>query len=164
VSLTIQKTPWGFTKPNPRSFPQLNSARGGGKGEGAYWRRDCSGEVVEDVGEVATVTLVCWSSPGMVRVGQSMCAGGGARRRRGIRPTHGEIAQTSESRGFTGGQGSCRRKELKNGSPSSSVYVRWRAAEIRRRWSRCSGEVGPRSLLGEASRLHRDTIERLGWG
>jgi hypothetical protein len=132
VSLTIQKTPWGFTKPNPRSFPQLNSARGGGKGGGAYRRRDCTGEVVEDVGEVATVTLVCGSSPGMVGVGRSTCAGGGSRRRRGIRPAHSKIAQSSESRGFTGGQGSRRRKELKNGLPGSLVYVRWLAAEVRR--------------------------------
>jgi hypothetical protein len=133
VSLTIQKTPWGFTKPNLRSFPQLNSARGGGKGRGAYRRRDCSGEVVEDIGEVATVTMVCGPSPGMVGVGRSTCAGKGARRRRGIRPAYGEIAQSSESRGFTGGQGSRRRKELKNGPLGSSIYVRWRAAEVRRR-------------------------------
>jgi hypothetical protein len=89
--------------------------------------------VVEDVGEVATVTLVCGSSPGMVGVGRSTCAGGGARRWQGIRPAHGEIALSSESRGFTGGQGSRRRKELKNGSPGSLVYVRWRAADVRRR-------------------------------
>jgi hypothetical protein len=118
--------------------------------------------VVEDVGDVAMVTLVCGSSSGMVGVGRSTCAGGGARRRQGIRPAHDEIAQTSESRGFTGGQGSHRHKELKNGSPGSSVYVRWRAAEVRRWRYRCSGEVEPRSLLEEASRLHEDTIQRLG--
>jgi hypothetical protein len=28
------ETPWGFAKPNPRSFSQLNSTRGGGKAEG----------------------------------------------------------------------------------------------------------------------------------
>jgi hypothetical protein len=121
VSLTIQKTPWGFTKPSPRSFPQLNSARGGGKGGGAFRRCDCSGEVVEDIGEIATVILVCGSSPGMVEVGGSTCAGRGAHRRRGIRPAQGKIAQSSESRGFTRGQGSRRRKELKNGSPGSLV-------------------------------------------
>jgi hypothetical protein len=90
--------------------------------------------VVEDVGEVATVTLVCGSSPGTVGLGRSTCAGGGAHRRRGIRPAHGEIAQSSESRGFTVGQGSRRRKELKNGSHGSSVYVRWRATEVQRQW------------------------------
>jgi hypothetical protein len=80
------KTPWGFAKPNPRSFSQSNSTRGGGKGRGAYRRRDCSGEVVEGVGEVVTVTPICGSSPGIVRVGRSTCAGGGAHRRRGLRP------------------------------------------------------------------------------
>jgi hypothetical protein len=49
-------------------------------GGGAYRRRDCSGEVVEGVGEVVMVTLMCGSSPGMVEVGRSTCAGGGARR------------------------------------------------------------------------------------
>jgi hypothetical protein len=52
-------------------LPQLNSARGGGKGGGAYRRRGCSGEVVEGVGEVVTVTLMCGSSPGIVGVGRS---------------------------------------------------------------------------------------------
>jgi hypothetical protein len=80
-ALTVQKTPWVFAKPIPRSFSQLNSTRSGGKGGGAYRRRDCSGEVVEGVGEVVTVTPMCRSSPGMVRVGRSTCAGGGARRR-----------------------------------------------------------------------------------
>jgi hypothetical protein len=70
VPLTIQKTPGGFTKSNPRSFPQLNSSRGGGKGGGAYRRRDCCGEVVESAGEVVTVTLRCGLSPGMVGVGR----------------------------------------------------------------------------------------------
>ena len=63
------------------------------KGGGAYRRRDCSGEVVEGVGEVLTVTLMCGSSPAMVGVGRSTCAGGRARRRRGFRPTHGAIVQ-----------------------------------------------------------------------
>jgi hypothetical protein len=71
----------GFTKPNPRSFPQLSSFRSGGKGGGAYQRRGCSGEVVEGVGEVVTVTSMCGSSPGMVGVGRSTCTGRGARRR-----------------------------------------------------------------------------------
>jgi hypothetical protein len=132
VPLTIQKTPWGFTKPNPRSFPQLNSAHGGGKGGGAYRRRGCSGEVVEGVGEVVTVTSMCGSSPGMVRVGQSTCAGGGARRRRGLQPIQGCRVQLNRSASFTRCQGRHGCEELKNGSPDSSVYVRWRATEVRR--------------------------------
>jgi hypothetical protein len=51
-----------------------------------------------------------------------------------------------------GGQGSRRRKQLDNGVPGSPVYARWRAAEVRRGWSRCSGEAGSRFLLGKASR------------
>jgi hypothetical protein len=54
------------------------------KGGGAYWRRDCSGEVVKGVGEVLTVMSMCGSSPAMVGVGRSTCAGGRARRRRGL--------------------------------------------------------------------------------
>jgi hypothetical protein len=57
-------------------FSQLNSTRGGGKGGGAYWRRDCSDEVADGVGEVVTVTPMCGSSPGMVGVGRSTCTGG----------------------------------------------------------------------------------------
>jgi hypothetical protein len=78
VSLTVQKTPWGSTKPNSRSFPQIKQFRGGGKGEGAYRRRDYSGEVVEGVGEVLRVTAMCGSPSGMVGVGRSTCVGGGA--------------------------------------------------------------------------------------
>ena len=72
----------GFAKPNPWSFSQLNNTRD----RVAYWRRDCSGEVVGDVGEVLRVTSMCGSPSGMVGVGRSTCAGGGARRRRGVWP------------------------------------------------------------------------------
>jgi hypothetical protein len=71
------------------------------KGGGAYRRRDCSGEVVEGVGEVLTVTPMCGSSPAMVEVGRSTCAGGQARRRRGFRPAHGAIVQLVSSGGST---------------------------------------------------------------
>jgi hypothetical protein len=54
------------------------------RGGGAYRRRDCSGEVAEDVGEVLRVTTMCVSPSGMVRVGRSTCAGGDAHRWRGI--------------------------------------------------------------------------------
>jgi hypothetical protein len=103
VSLTLQKTPWDSTKPNPRSFSQLNSARGGGKGGGAYWRQDSSGGVSREVGEVTAVTSMCGLPSEVAGAGGSTHAGGGDRRRRGIRPNHSEIAQSSESRGFMGG-------------------------------------------------------------
>jgi hypothetical protein len=71
------------------------------KGRGAYRRRDYSGEVVEGVGEVLTVTPMCGSSPAMVGVGWSTCAGGRAHRRRGFRHAHGAIVQLVSSRGST---------------------------------------------------------------
>jgi hypothetical protein len=80
------ENPLGSSKPNPRSFPQINSTSGRGKGGGAYRRRDCSGEVVEGVGEVVRVMAMCGSPSGMVGVGWSTCAGGGAHRWRGVRP------------------------------------------------------------------------------
>jgi hypothetical protein len=69
---------------------------------GAYRWRGCSGEVVEDVGEVSRVTVMCGSPSGMVGVGRSTCAGGDARRRRGIQPTHGAIGQLNGSESFMG--------------------------------------------------------------
>jgi hypothetical protein len=71
-------------------------------GGGAYRQRGCSGEVVEDVGEVLRITTMCGSPSGMVGVGRSTCASGDARRRQGIRPTHGTIVQSNESESFTG--------------------------------------------------------------
>jgi hypothetical protein len=147
VPLTIQNTPWGSSEHNPRSFPQLNSTRGGGKGRGAYRRRDCSGEVVEGVGEVLRVTAMCGSPSGIVGVGRPTCAGGGARRRRGVRPSQGTIGQSNGSVSFTRDQGRCVREELKNDSPDCSVYVRRRATKVRRGRSWFSGEV----LLGPSA-------------
>jgi hypothetical protein len=72
------------------------------KDGGAYRRRDCSGEVVEGVGEVSTVTPMCGSSPAMVEVGRSTCVGGRTRQRRGFRPAHGAIVHLNGSESFTG--------------------------------------------------------------
>ena len=151
VSLTVQKTPWGSSKPNPRSLPQFNSSRGGRKGGGAYRRRDCSGEVVEGEGEVLRVTAMCGSPSGMVGVGRSTCAGGGARRRRGVRPIQGIIDQSNGPESFTRYQGRCVREELKNDSPDCSVYARRRAAEVRRGRSWFSSEVLPGPRVCQAS-------------
>jgi hypothetical protein len=78
-SLTLQKTPrvLQILTRGPSSI--LNSNRGGKKGGGAYRRRDCSGEVVEDVGEVSGITTVCGSSSEIAGVGRSTHAGGDAR-------------------------------------------------------------------------------------
>jgi hypothetical protein len=114
--VTVQKTPWVLLILTRGPSPNLNSTHGGRKGEGAYRRRYCSSEVAEGVGEVLRVTAMCGSLSGMVGVGRSACAGGGARRRRGVRPIQGTIDQSNGSESFTRDQGRCVREELKNGS------------------------------------------------
>jgi hypothetical protein len=101
------------------------------RGGGAYRRQDCSGEVVEDIREVLRVTAMCGSPSGMVGVGRSTCAGGDARRRRGILPAHGAIVQVNRSESFAGGQEGQGCKELENGSPDCSAHERRRASEVR---------------------------------
>jgi hypothetical protein len=81
--------------------------------------------------EVLRVTAMCGSPSGMVGVGRSACAGGGARRRRGVRPIQGAIDQPNGSESFTRDQGRGVREELKNGSPECLVYACKRAAEVR---------------------------------
>jgi hypothetical protein len=88
--------------------------------------------VVEGVGEVLRVTAMCGSPSGMVGVGQSTCAGGGAHQRRGARPIQGTIDQLNGLESFTMDQGRCVREELKNGSPDCSVSARRRVAEVQR--------------------------------
>jgi hypothetical protein len=170
VSLPVQKTPGVPLNITRGPSPKLNSTRGGGKGGGAYRRRDCSGEVAECVGEVLRVTAMCGSPSGMVRVGQSTCAGEGARRWRGVRPIQGTIDQLDGSESFTRDQGRCVCEELMNDSPGCSVYARRRAAEVRRGRSWFSGEVlpGPRAweasqALGEAIRAAGVAWKRLEW-
>jgi hypothetical protein len=102
------------------------------RGGGAYRRRDYSGEVVEDVGEAPRVTAKCGSPSGMVGVGRSTCAGGDARRRRGIRPAHGAIVQVNRSESFARGQEGQWCKELENGSPDFSAHTWRQATEVRR--------------------------------
>jgi hypothetical protein len=132
------------------------------KGGGAYRRRDCSGEVVEGVGEVLTVTPMCGSSPVMVGVGRSTCTGGRARRRRGHRPIQGGTVQLNGSESFTRGQGRHSREELENGSPDVLVHARWRVIEVRRGRFCFSGEAMPRLKLGEASQGLGEAIQGLG--
>jgi hypothetical protein len=108
--------------------------------------------VVKGVGEVLRVTAMCGSPSGMVGVDRSTCAGGGAHRRRGVRPIQGTIDQSNGSESFTRNQGRCVCEELKNESPDCSVYARKRAAEVRRGRSWFSGEVLPGLRAWEASR------------
>jgi hypothetical protein len=102
------------------------------RGGGAYRRRDCSGEVVEGIGEVRRVTAMCGSPSGMVRVGRPTSAGGGARRRRGVWPNQGTIGQSNGPGSFTRDQGRRVHDEFENDSPDGSVYARRRATEVRR--------------------------------
>jgi hypothetical protein len=96
---------------------------------------------------------MCGSPSGMVGVGRSTCAGGGARRRRGVRSNQGTIDQSNGSESFTRDQGRCVCEELKNNSPDCSVYVRRRAGEVRRGRSWFSGEVLLSPRAWEASRV-----------
>jgi hypothetical protein len=117
------------------------------KGEGAYQRPGCSGEGSGEVQGSLAITSWYGSSAMVVGAGWSTCAGGGARRRRGIWPAHGTIVQLNGSGSFTRGQGRHVREEFGNGSPDCSVYTRLRATEVRRGRSWVSGEVlsGPRT-------------------
>jgi hypothetical protein len=126
---------------NLRSFPNGTVAAEEERGGGAYRRRDCSGEVVEDEGEVLRITAMCGSPSGMVGVGRSTGAGGGARRRRGVRPNQGTIGQSNGSSSFTRDQGRCMCKESENDSLDCPIYARRWATEVRRGRSCVSGEV-----------------------
>jgi hypothetical protein len=121
-------------------------------GGGAYRRRGCSGEGSGEVRGSLMITSRCGSSAVVVGVGQSTCASGGARRRRGIRPAHGAIVQLNGSGSFTRGQGRHVREEFENGSPDFSVYARLRATEVRRGRSWVSGEALPGLRTWKASR------------
>jgi hypothetical protein len=104
----------------------------------------------------------------MVGVGRSTCAGGGARRRRGVRPNQGTIGQSNGSASFTRDQGRCVFKESENDSLDCSVHARRRATEVRRGRSWASGEVlsGLRTWKasrdnGEANRVAGAAWKRL---
>jgi hypothetical protein len=164
VSLTDQKTPWVLLILTRGPSPKSNSTRGRRKGGGAYRRRECSSEVAEGVGEVLRVTAMCGLPPGMVGVGRSTCAGGGALRWRGVRPIQGTIDQSNRFESFTRDQGRCLCEELTNGSPDCSVYARRRAAEVRRGRSWFSSEVLPCSRAWEASQALGEANRAAGHG
>jgi hypothetical protein len=149
-------------KSNPQSFPLWNSDRVGGKGGEAYRWRDCSGEVVEGVGEVLTVTPMCGSSLAMVGVGRSTCAGGRARRRRGIWPAHGAIVQLVSSGGSTRWCRDGLRKGFENGVETYRVHVCWWAEEVRRGWFGVSGDALPGPRTWGASRASSKTNRAAG--
>jgi hypothetical protein len=139
------------------------------KGGGADRRRGCSGEGSGEVRGSLAITSRYGSSAMVVGVGRSACAGGGARRRRGIRPAHGAIIQSNGPMSFTRDQGRYACEEFENGSPDCSVYARPWAIEVRRGRSRVSSEVlsGLRTwkaswATGEANRVTGTAWK--GWG
>jgi hypothetical protein len=103
------------------------------KGGGAYRRRGCSGEGLGEVRESLAITSRCGSPAMVVGGGRSTCAGGEARRRRGVLPNQSTIDQLNGSGSFTRDQGKCMREEFENGSPDCSVHARPRATEVRQR-------------------------------
>jgi hypothetical protein len=132
------------------------------KGGGAYRRRGCSGEGSGEVRGSLAITSRCGSSAVVFGVGWSTCAGGGAHRRRVIRPARA-IIQLNGSGSFTRGQGRHAREEFENGSLDCSVYARLRVTEVRRGRSWVSGEAlsGPRTW--KASRATGKLTEWLAW-
>jgi hypothetical protein len=104
----------------------------------------------------------CRSLVVVVEVGQSMRAGGSARRRRGIRPNHGAIVQLNGSGSFTRGQGRHVREEFENGSPDCLVYAWLRATEVRRGRSWVSSEALPGPRTWKASRATTEANRATG--
>jgi hypothetical protein len=145
--MTLQKTPRVLLNRTCDPFPNGTVTAAEEKGGVAYRRRGCSSEGLGEVRGSLAITSRCGSSAVVVGVGRSTCAGGGARRRRGIRPNQGGTVQLNGSRSFTRGQGRHVREEFENGSPDCLVYARLWATEVRRGRSSVSGEAlpGPRT-------------------
>jgi hypothetical protein len=77
----------------------------------------------------------------MAGIGLAACAGGLAHWRCVLRPAHGGRVQLNSTWSFSRCHGCRRRKESMSGLPCSSVYVRRRPVELRRRQSDVFGEV-----------------------
>jgi hypothetical protein len=148
----MHKTPWPLLLLPRGPSPYLNCNHGNKQGGAADRRRRRSGEGQGWLWEVLAVTVRYDLTAVVTEIGRSTCAGGWTRRRRVLRPNHGDIGQSKGTGSFTGcwWVDSC--KELKNNSPWSSVYVHRRSGEVRRPWTGFSGEAKFDSSLGE---LHR---------
>jgi hypothetical protein len=101
-SLTAHKTPWPFLLLPRGPSPYENSNCGRKKGGAAYWQRGRSGEGRGWLREVLAVTARYGSTVVVVGIGRSTCAGGWTRRRRVLRPNHGDIGQSKGTGSFTG--------------------------------------------------------------
>jgi hypothetical protein len=129
-----------------------------------------SGGGLGEVREVLAVTSRGGSPVVMAGIGLAACAGGRAHRRHVLWLAHGGIVQLNSTGSFTACQGCRRHKESTNGLPCSSVYVRRRPVEVRRRQSGVSSEVvlglrarGASLSSGEASRGVRRGGGGLEW-
>jgi hypothetical protein len=131
-SLTSRITPWLFPFLNPRSLLAGTVAVERKSGGAAYRRWERSEGGSGEVQGLLAVTSRGRSPAVMAGVGLTTCVGGRARRRRVLQPAHGGRVQSTHTGSFTRGQWCCRHKELKSGSPCSSVYVRRRSDEVRR--------------------------------
>jgi hypothetical protein len=101
LSLWQFKNPWLlFLLPRGPS-PLLNSTRERKKGGAAYRRRGRSGEGWGLLREVLAVTTRYGSTMVMAEIGRSTCVGGRARRRRVLRPIHGDTGQSKGTESFT---------------------------------------------------------------
>jgi hypothetical protein len=104
------------------------------------------------------VTSMCGSSPGMVGVGRSTCAGGWVRRWRVFRLAHSAIVQLVSLEGFTRWHRGGTWKEFENGAETYPIHIRRWAEEVRRGWIGVSSEAlsglrawGASRVSGEAN-------------
>jgi hypothetical protein len=148
MSLTL-RIPRGFSLSQLELPPHETIAAERKKHGTAYRQRERSGGGLGEVREVLAVTSRGRSPAVVAGIGLAACAGGRARRWRVLRPAHDCIVQLNGTGSFIGGQGCRRHKESTNGLPCSSVYVRRRPVEVRRRQSGVSGEVVSGLRLGE---------------
>jgi hypothetical protein len=163
-SLTFPITPWLFLFLNPHSLlAGTVAAERKSDGTAHQWWEWSSGGLGE-VRRLLAVTSRGGSPAVMAGVGLAACAGGRARRRRVLRPTHGGRVQSNRTRSFTGDQWCCRRKESKSGSPCSSVYIRRRQDEGRRHQSGTFGNVVLGLRARGASLSSWEASQGIGWG
>jgi hypothetical protein len=101
-SLTMRKTPYPFLLLPRDPSLGLNSTRDKAKGGAAYRRRERSGEGWGWLREVLAVTMVYDSTTGVAGIVRSTRVGGCSRRRRVLRPNHGDLVQSNGTASFTG--------------------------------------------------------------
>jgi hypothetical protein len=117
-----------------------------------------------EVRKLLAVTSRGGSPAVMAGIGLAACAGGRAHRRCVLRPAHDGRVQLNSTGSFTGVHGCRRRKESTRGLPCSSVYVRRRSIEVRRRQSGVSGEVVFGLQARGASLSSEEASRGVRWG